>query len=72
MSVSRQHSDEVMEETLAVAWCEMPAEGGKGYPQGPQGEREDNDPYAAFAMDWLGRLITCKCPARVTYIAVAL
>ena len=29
-SVSRQHSDEVIEETLAVAGHEMPAEGGRG------------------------------------------
>ena len=71
-SVSRQHRDEVMEETLAVARHEMAAEGGRGYPQGPQGARGENDSYAAFAMDWLRRLIACKCPARATYIAVAL
>ena len=42
-SVSRQHSDEVMEETLAVAQHEMPAEGGRGVStrtkRGERGER---------------------------------
>ena len=43
MSVSRQHSDEVMEETLAVARHEMLAEGGRGVSarttRGERGER---------------------------------
>ena len=67
-----QHSDEVMEETLVVARNEMPTEGGRGASaRTTRGERE-NDSYAEFAMDWLRRLIACKCPARATYIAVAL
>ena len=70
---SRQHSDKIMAEALAVARQENPAEGGRGGIHKDHREREGRTiDMQHFAMDWLRRLNSCKCPARATCIAAAL